>query len=167
MDFYILGLTNSPLRTMTKIETEIHQKTFKNENLKAHVNILFTASWLESQLSILLKEKHNLSTQQFNILRILRGSHPTPTSIKGLTSRMIDKNSNASRLVDKLERKGFAERTSSEIDRRRVDVVITAAGLDCLGLASIAVDDKIDELFKSLDLEKAKILNQCLDQLRS
>jgi DNA-binding MarR family transcriptional regulator len=148
-----------------RIEDEIQQKKFKSEYQKAHINILFTAAWLSQQNQQILKPL-GISSQQFNILRILRGMHPQPASIKLLTERMIDKMSNASRLVDKLLAKDLVQRNESGADRRRVDVVITDKGLQLLEKASIAVEDSLQQEMAMLSEEEAARLNELLDQLR-
>ena len=84
-----------------RIEDEIKQKSFKSKKEKALVNLVFTYNWIKEKRSKTYKE-FGLSSQQFNILRILRGQHPNAASVKLLTERMLDKMSNASRLVDKL-----------------------------------------------------------------
>jgi len=151
--------------SMARIEEEIQQKSFDNNYLKAHVNILFTASWLNNQISDVLKE-HQITTQQFNILRILKGTGQTPLTVKDLTSKMIDRMSNASRLVDKLVKKGYVLRTPSSTDRRRVDVILTQSGLVCVNSASIAVEGKIEKIFDSMSEEEAGKLSALLDQIR-
>ena len=148
-----------------RIEDEIRQKKFKSEYQKDHINILFTPAWLSQQNQQILKPL-GISSQQFNILRILRGMHPQPASIKLLTERMIDKMSNASRLVDKLLAKDLVQRNESGADRRRVDVVITDKGLQLLEKASIAVEDSLQQEMAMLSEEEAARLNELLDQLR-
>lgn len=148
-----------------RIEDEIQQKKFKSEYQKAHINILFTAAWLNQQNQQILKPL-GISSQQFNILRILRGMHPQPASIKLLTERMIDKMSNASRLVDKLLAKDLVQRNESGADRRRVDVLITSKGLQLLEKASIAVEDSLHQEMAMLSEQEAARLNELLDQLR-
>ena len=148
-----------------RIEDEIRQKKFKSEYQKAHINILFTAAWLNQQNQQILKPL-GISSQQFNILRILRGMHPQPASIKLLTERMIDKMSNASRLVDKLLAKELVQRSESGADRRRVDVLITDKGLQLLEKASTAVEDSLQQEMAMLSEEEAARLNELLDQLR-
>ncbi len=148
-----------------KIEDEIRQKKFLNEYQKAHINILFTAAWL-SQRTMKVLKPFGISTQQFNILRILRGTHPEPATIKLLTERMIDKMSNASRLVDKLVQKGLALRTESCLDRRRVDVNITPKGLELLQRASTAVENEIHGGVRNLSDAEAAQLSTLLDQMR-
>lgn len=148
-----------------RIEEEIKQSNFKSEFQKAHINLLFTASWLENSTGKLLKP-FNISIQQFNVLRILRGQHPKPATMKLLSERMIDKMSNASRLVDKLTEKGLAKRAECKQDRRRVDVSITDGGLALLKKASAEIDNSIDRFFSSMSTQEAAALNSLLDKLR-
>lgn len=148
-----------------KIEEEINQSKFKSEYQKAHINILFTASWLSQQSSQLLKEL-NISWQQFNILRILRGMYPEPASVKLLTERMIDKMSNASRLVEKLKQKGFVERKECHEDRRRVNVQITALGLEVLEKASDLMEENLQSNMNNVSEQEAALLNDILDRVR-
>lgn len=147
------------------IEKEIGQTIqFKSEIHKVAVNILFTASWLQLKNAETLKP-YDLTPQQFNILRILRGQHPNPASVNLLMQRMLDKSSNASRLVDRLEEKGFASRTTNTKDKRAVDVSITPKGMEILK----QIDDNIGLLeyhLKSITEAEAKQLNDLLDQLR-
>ncbi len=119
-----------------KIEKEINQKKpFKNQLQKVSINIMFTASWINKVQQDVLKA-HDLTVQQYNILRILRGMDGEPATIKLLTERMIDKMSNASRLVDKLLLKELVKRDECKNDRRRVDIYITEKGLHTLEVAS-------------------------------
>ena len=148
-----------------KIEEEINQTNFKSEFQKAHINILFTASWFSQQSAALLKA-FNISWQQFNILRILRGMYPEPASVKLLTDRMIDKMSNASRLVEKLKQKGFVERTECDEDRRKVNVRITELGLEVLAKASTLMEEKMGNNMEGLTVEEARVLNNILDKMR-
>lgn len=148
-----------------KIEQEIQQKQFKNQYQKAHINVLFTAAWLSQAASCVLKP-YKISQQQFNILRILRGMHPEPATVKLLTGRMIDKMSNASRLVDKLSKKGLVERKICPHDRRRVDIRITRKGLSLLAEASEAMEAGLEAKMDTLTCEEATELNRLLDKMR-
>jgi len=148
-----------------KIEDAIQQKQFQNEFQKAHINVLYTASFLNQKMLQALKPFH-ISPQQFNILRILRGMHPKPASVKLLTEKMIDKTSNASRLVEKLRNKGLVEREASDDDRRKVDVQITKAGLELLQRASAAIEQMIQNYGASITPEEAAVLSAMLDKLR-
>ena len=113
------------------IENDIKQNKFKSEYQKAGINLMFTVRGMEHKHFQLLK-KFGITPPQFNILRILRGQYPKATTVNDLIDRMIDKASNASRIVEKLRAKGMVERNTSESDRRAVDVAITAKGLDLL-----------------------------------
>lgn len=147
-----------------RLEDEIKQKKFANEYQKLTINILFTSSWLNGSHQKRLRP-YGISPQQFNILRILRGQYPKPTSIGLLIDRMIDKMSNASRLVEKLRQKEFVERTECPTDRRRVDVVITQKGLDLLEEISDRFKDFVD-LMEGITEEEAALANRVLDKMR-
>lgn len=150
---------------MSTIEEAIQQSRFQSANHRAQVNILYTAAWLNQQTMHALKP-FGLSLQQFNILRILRGRGSEPSTVKLLTERMLDKMSNASRLVDKLKDKGYVVRQECPTDRRRVDILITEAGLDVIARASAAVDQVRQDTFRGLTDEEAATLSTLLDKLR-
>lgn len=148
---------------LMKLEQEISQKKFKSEYQKAAINLIYTSNWVSAQHSSQLKS-YGITPQQFNILRILRGQFPQPASIKLLKERMLDKMSDASRLVDKLLVKGLLERKTSKDDRRNVDVIITKKGLELLETL-----DYLDNSFNSiitLTNEEVEQLNNLLDKLR-
>jgi DNA-binding MarR family transcriptional regulator len=146
------------------LEDDIQQSKFTNEHEKAAVNVLFTGSWIHSVNSSRLK-KHDITPEQFNVLRILRGSHPKPMMLADITSRMIDKNSNATRLVEKLRQKGFVNREICENNRRQVDISITEKGLGVL--KNIDHDDSewVSQL-RNITKHEASELNRILDKLR-
>ena len=148
-----------------RIEDEIKQKSFTSEYVKAHVNILFTASWLSAGSLNSLKSL-GISNHQFNILRILKGMYPNPGSIKELTERMIDKSSNASRLVDKLIAKKLVLKAKSSSDNRRAEVVISEEGLSLLILANQQIDAFTASISNTLLHEEVASLNILLDKLR-
>ena len=148
-----------------RIEEAIQQKRFRSEYQKVVVNILYTASWL-SQLSARMLKSLGISPEQYNLLRILRGMHPEPATVKLLTDRMIDKMSNASRLVEKLRLKGLVERTECPADRRRVDVRITEKGLALLKKADVFMEGDLELQLTNLDTAEAEQLNDLVDQLR-
>src|ERR1035438_2561517 len=115
-----------------KLEHEIKQiKKFRNAQHKLSINLTYTSNWYDEKKHKLLKQ-YNLTYQQFNILRILRGQYPKASSIKLLKERMIDKMSDASRLVDNLLRKNFVIKRISEVDRRHSEVIISDKGLRIL-----------------------------------
>jgi len=150
---------------MPSIEEAIQQPAFSSEIHRAQVNIIYTSAWINQTTASALKP-FGLSLQQFNILRILRGRAGKPATIKLLTERMLDKMSNASRLVDKLKEKGLVDRQECPTDRRRVDIVITEKGLDMVKRASSAVENTRAKQFESLTDSEAETLSHLLDKLR-
>ena len=147
------------------ISEEIKQKSFKSELNKAVVNIIYTNGWL-SQKQMEVFRPHGLTTPQFNILRILRGQYPNPSTINMLIDRMLDKSSNASRIVDKLESKGLVKRKQCNDDRRAVDVFISDLGLSLLA----QIDNELEEWeskINKLTEQECGVLNDLLDKLRS
>lgn len=148
-----------------RLEDEIKQEKFKSQHQKAFINIVFTAGWLGSKQASFFKN-FGISSQQFNILRILRGQFPKPASVSLLMERMLDKMSNASRLVEKLKQKGLVERHVCESDRRQVDVVITEKGLNLLSEIDLLMPAQ-EKDFTNLTEAELLLLNELLDKLRS
>ena len=147
-----------------KLEEEIMQKKFINNKQKTIVNLIYTNNWVVYNQSCLLKE-HNITLQQYNILRILRGQFPNPATIKLIKERMLDKMSDASRIVEKLRLKGLIERKICADDRRNVDVVISKKGLKLL--SEIDKENvKMDSLMNNLKEDELILLNNLLDKLR-
>ena len=147
-----------------KLEEEIKQKKFRNEYHKLAVNILYTHGWLVNHHAEHLK-KSGITGAQFNILRILRGQHPNPASINLLKERMLDKMSDASRLVERLLQKDLVDRKICPDDRRRAEVIITERGLNLLKELD-QKDGEFDELFKNLNETEVKTANELLDKMR-
>ena len=146
------------------IEQDIKQEKFLNEYEKVAVNILFTGSWLYYVNAQRLRV-HSITPEQFNVLRILRGSQPKALMLADITCRMIDKSSNATRLVEKLRQKGLVKREICENNRRQVDIVITSKGLDILSEIDAESDAWMATL-KSISKSEASELNRVLDKLR-
>jgi DNA-binding MarR family transcriptional regulator len=149
---------------MGKIEDAIQQKEFKDPYNKAVVNLLFTHSYLVTSQNSLFKP-YDLSPEQYNVLRILRGQNGVPTTVSSIQERMLNKMSNASRLVEKLKMKDLVKREECPTDRRQVDIVITEKGLDLLELLEKQVEVS-NRQFVNLTLDEANQLNELLDKLR-
>lgn len=147
-----------------RIEDEIKQKQFSNIYHRMSVNILFTASWLQTHHLRMLKP-HGITPQQYNVLRILRGQHPNAASVGLIQERMLDRSSNASRLVDKLVAKKLVDRKTCPDDRRQVDIKITAAGLELLERMDVDMK-KWEGMMKTLSEDEAGQLGELLDKLR-
>ena len=146
-----------------QLEEEIRQTNFRNEFHKAFLNVVYSANWLQNRQAQVFRN-FELTSAQFNILRILRGQYPQPATVNLLIERMLDKTSNASRIVDKLVSKGLVTRRQCPQDRRTVDVLITEQGLELLQRI-----DASDFPFgvENLSLEEARHLNCLLDKIRN
>lgn len=147
-----------------RLEEEIQQKSFKTPYQKLAVNLLYTSNWLNSHYGSFFKDV-DLTTQQFNVLRILRGQHPNPCSLKLVKERMLDRMSDASRIVDKLVAKGHIVRGECPSDRRSVNLLISETGLKLLSELDF-IDDATKDIFKSLSIVQVEELNELLDKLR-
>lgn len=147
-----------------KLEDEIQQLKFKSEYQKMSINITFTANWLNTLFTRSMKE-FDISIEQFNILRILRGQYPKTATINLLIERMLNKMSNVSRLVEKLRKKGLAERKISTKDRRACDVLITKKGLRLLAELDKA-EKKWNKAITNLSQKEARKINELLDKMR-
>lgn len=158
---YIHQLKGEP---MGKIEKAIKQSEFKDSYNKVVVNLLYTHSYLVNFQTAVLKPM-DLSPEQYNVLRILRGHQGKPATIAAIQERMLNTMSNASRLVDKLKIKGLVKREECLKNRRKVDVLITDKGLQLLESLEpqIATANK-----KAVQLEENEVahLNNLLDKLR-
>jgi DNA-binding MarR family transcriptional regulator len=146
-----------------KIEDEIKQGKFKSSHQKAVINLIFTANWLQGQQQQFFKG-HGLTNQQFNILRILKGQHPKTTSATEIKSRMLDKNSDVSRLLDRLSAKGLIQKQTCPKDKRASDILIAEAGLTML--ADLDKKQKLIDTVLKLSEKEADELSNLLDKSR-
>lgn len=147
------------------IEKEIQQQqNFRNYYQKAIVNILFSSSWLQEKIKNFL-EVGDITPQQYNILRILRGSKQ-PISTLQIRERMLDRMSDTSRIVDRMLKKGLVEKSVHSTDKRLVDVTISELGLSILDKLD-SKNDELDNIMQSLTPEEAMILNRLLDKMRN
>ena len=145
------------------IEKDIKQGKFRNEWHKASVNIIFASNWILEQ-----QKKHfdrgDLTPQQYNMLRILKGS-PIPMSTLQIRGRMLDKMSDTSRIVDRLISKELVEKAINRSDKRMVDITITQKGRVLIEwMDNYAYE--IDDVLKHLSKEEATLLNSLLDKAR-
>ena len=147
------------------IEKDIQQNSFKSPYSKAVINIFYTNNWLTS-LQMEIFKPFDLTPQQYNVLRILRGQYPEPITVIAIIERMLDKMSNASRLVDKLLAKELVIRRVCPNDRRAVDVIITEKGLDLLSELDV-LQQKWEQQLHGLTECEANQLSSLLDKLRN
>jgi DNA-binding MarR family transcriptional regulator len=146
------------------IEKEIHQKEFASEHNKAIVNLVYTYNWVIEQLKTIFK-REKITMQQFNILRILRGSKVALSTMQ-IRDRMLDKMSDTSRIVDRLLTKGLVTKKTCSADNRLVDILITKKGLNVLSKLDI-YQKELEQIVGALSIKEAHQLNALLDKIRS
>ena len=136
------------------------------ERKRALLNLLYTGNWVSDEIAKVLKP-FDITPQQFNVLRILKGRQGEACSLKTIQERMISKMSNTTRLVDKLIKKEFVKRTQCETNRRKVDIVITPKGLLALDEISEVVDQSEARMTDQLSTSELEDLNALLNKLRT
>lgn len=147
-----------------QLQKEISISGFESLYQQAVVNVVFTSGWCNEQMKQLLAP-YDITNQQFNILRILRGQYPNPSTINLLKSRMLDKMCDASRIVDRLVQKELVLKEVNTEDKRAVDIIISKKGLQLL----TQMDHEVDlsaMASNTLTEEEADQLNFLLDKLR-
>jgi DNA-binding MarR family transcriptional regulator len=147
------------------ISEDLKQSNFQSEAQKAIVNAIYTGNWIMQKQQELLKP-FGLTVQQYNVLRILKGQQGNPMTVLAITERMLDKMSNASRLVDKLLEKKLVLRRECPQDRRAVDILILPAGLDLLKEVD-QVQQDWGKHFDALGVKRLEEMNQLLDEFRT
>ena len=146
------------------IEKDIQQTKFRNAHQKAAINLIYTLSWMRDKTRCIF-DAEDITSQQFNLLRILRGSFPHPLSTLQIRERMLEKMSDTSRIVDRLIAKGLVKKVTCKTDRRLVDVIITDKGKKLLERLD-EKQDLIDGVLGNLSEKDANILSDLLDQIR-
>lgn len=129
------------------------------------INLLYTYGWVIEKIKAFLAQE-DITHQQFNILRILRGSHPQPLSTLQIRERMLDKMSDTSRIVDRLIVKGLVKKSTCAADKRLVDVTITDKGQKLLKKID-AEADPVLEIMSNLSEKDGEALSSLLDKLRA
>lgn len=147
-----------------KLEQAIQSTKFKNEVHKAGLNILYTAWWLKTQMSKELKE-FGLTHEQYNVLRILKGKYPDQMCVRDIACRMIEKNSNVPRIIDRLEIKKLVKRATSAIDKRETVITLTQGGITLLEASTVVLNKILDESL-AITEQDALALNDLLEKVR-
>ena len=147
-----------------RLEEAIQQEAFKSEYQKAVVNLMYTYFFVKEKLSSRLND-YGVTLQQYNVLRILKGQYPKGITTSDIRSRMLDKMSDASRLVDRLEKLELVIKKVNPDDRRLVIVTITEAGLELLEKVEME-KGSIEQLSDKLNVEEVSQLNTLLDKMR-
>lgn len=148
-----------------RIEEELKSKRITDEYQKLYLNVLFSANWLEDKTAHIFKSA-NITSHQYNVLRILRGSLGTPLPAFEIQSRMISKNSNVTRIIEKLVTKKLAYKKFNESNRRMIEVTITDEGLEILKQLDNVILDNYVELFNNISREDAILCSELLDKIR-
>jgi DNA-binding MarR family transcriptional regulator len=143
---------------------DIQQKEYRSEYHKAILNILYTHNYLVTHMTEVFKE-YDITRQQYNVLRILRGQFPGHASVNLIKDRMLDKMSDTSRIVERLRLKGFISRTDCQKDKRSVEIRITSGGLELLDRMDERVN-QFERLLQNLSVAETRELNLLLDKLR-
>ena len=146
-----------------KLEEAIKSNKFDGEVQKAVLNVMFTAWQLKTQTSRELKE-FGLTTEQYNVLRILNGKHPEHMCVRDIASRMIEKSSNVPRIIDRLEVKKMVRRNTSTHDKRETVITLTPVGINILKLSTERIN-RLNAGKKIMSDEKAGLLNSLLEEL--
>jgi MarR family 2-MHQ and catechol resistance regulon transcriptional repressor len=146
------------------IEKDIHQNTFINSKQKAMINLLYSYGWVMERIKLFLS-KEDITHQQYNILRILRGASPHPLSTLQIRERMLDKMSDTSRIVDRLVTKDLVKKVTCSKDKRLVDVTITEKGLRLLKKLDHG-SEQVHHIMDNLNDKEASQLSDLLDKMR-
>ena len=147
-----------------KLEDEIKQTRFESGGQKAVINVIFTANWINSQFRNIFKT-YDLTLQQYNVLRILRGKYPKSANPGEIKEVMPDKNPDLTRLCDRMCNLGLITRTVDKDNRRKMNITITQKGLDTLEQAAPELD-KLEKELVNISESEANLLSDLLDKLR-
>ena len=148
-----------------KLSEEIRQSKALDAHTEAMLNVHFTSHWLYRLFQEQLKE-FDISAEQYNILRILRGNHPETYNLCDVQERMLNRTANTTRLVEKLRKRGLVSREPNEQDRRRVDITITEKGLSILSAADELTEEINRRTVRAITNQEARKLTQLLERLR-
>ncbi len=148
------------IEKIIKTETEIPISR------KVIINLLYTESWVMDKISLELKA-FDISVQQFNVLRILKGQKGKPANLSTIQERMVSKMSNTTRLVDKLISKGYVTRITCPSNRRKVEISITQKGKDFLEKVNLVMEEFENKITSGLSVDDMILLDQLLNKLRS
>jgi DNA-binding MarR family transcriptional regulator len=150
---------------MMKLEQAIQQAEFSSDNQRITLNFMYTYNWFKEAQKNFFKP-YDITSQQFNVLRILRGNYPNPYTTSQVRDRMLDKMSDASRIVDRLVKKGLVIRTVTKTDKRLVDVVISRKGIEILDRIDAPLEDFMAEAFNNLTINEKNLFVDMLEKIR-
>jgi len=148
-----------------RLEDELKMQQFTDNFQRAYLNIIFTASWMETNMQQKLKH-YNITTPQFNVLRILRGQKGKPMSAFAIQERMIHRTSNVTRILEKLVEKNLVTRESSTVNRRMIDVRLTDEGLDLINSTDTIAVEAYEQMAGAISESDARLMGEWLDKIR-
>ncbi len=147
-----------------KLEEAIKSTKFIDQRHKASLNVLYTAYWLKNNFSTALKNE-DITMEQYNVLRILKGMHPEHMCVKDIGSRIIEKSSNVPRIIDRLVVKKLVKRAPSKIDKRETLISLTDKGMEVLAKAS-GLMEQLNDALAGISENEAFMLNELLKKMR-
>jgi len=145
------------------LESQIKQTSFRSEQAKLMVNLIYTYNQLKGEITTRLKAE-GLTMQQYNVLRIVRGAGEDGSTTSEIRARLLDKMSDASRMVDRLVAMGHLQKVRDQEDRRLVYVYLTESGLQLV--TRLMEQEVVESIVEGMSNEKAQQLNELLDHLR-
>lgn len=148
-----------------KIEEAIKQSKFTDSYQKAIINLMYTGNWLRDEQVRLLKP-HDILPQHFNVLRIIKGRYPEPVSPGEIKEVLIDKANDLTRLLDKLEKKGWVKRRLCPTNRRKMDVTLTTKGLKFIEESTASIEPFAKVIKGRISDKEAEIISKLLDKIR-
>ena len=148
-----------------KLEQAIQQSSFTSNFQKLTLNFIYTYNIFKEEQKNFFKP-YSITPQQYNVLRILRGSYPKPYTTSQVRDRMLDKMSDASRIVERLVKKGLVKRSTTKSDKRLVDVVISDRGLELLTAIDKPLDHEMNATFIKFTDEERETFTTLLDKMR-
>lgn len=149
---------------MVKLEQVIKTNSFKSELHKACINLLYSSWWLKTVFSRDLKSL-DITQEQFNVMRILKGKHPEKMNVKDIACRMIEQNSNVPRIIDRLEKKEWVTRAQCTNDARHSNIGLSLIGIEILTKANKIVDEVSNTKVNLTEVEALE-LNTLLEKMR-
>mgnify|MGYP001025495192 CR=1 FL=1 len=148
------------------VEEQLKSESKLNPRTKCILNLMYTGNWVNEKTSIYFKQ-FDLTSQQFNILRILRGQNGKAINLQDVQERMISKMSNTTRLIEKLRIKDLVSRIQCESNRRKIEISITDKGLELLSVIDKSLGTHEKDTTKNLTEKESILLNKLLNKLRT
>ncbi|MDH3208260.1 MAG: MarR family transcriptional regulator [Gemmatimonadota bacterium] len=147
------------------LSDDIKQDRLPDPHTEAFLNVHFTSHWMYRLVEERLDE-FGISEAQYNVLRILRGNRGPAYGVREIRERMLNRTDNATRLVEKLRKRGLVSRQPNEMDRRCVDITITEEGMSLLEALDGPMKELRDQLALGITEDEAQTVSRLLERLR-